>query len=207
MRLSRRLKTGYKKVANFLNEDSLLSWIANVALAFVLIKFVVYPLLGLIFGTSYPIVAVVSGSMEHHGSFNDWWSSPAIVNGIPVTQEEYYSEYGIIIEEFKQFPFRNGFNTGDIMILRGIPAKDISVGDIIVFYASGRDPIIHRVIERNINEDFVTFRTKGDNNPMSYDFESSIEEDDIIGKAIFRIPYLGYIKIWFFALLGFIIPV
>ena len=192
---------------DFLNGDSVLSWIANVAIAFILIRFIVYPLLGLIFGTSYPIVAVISGSMEHHGSFDDWWGSPALFNGQPATQMEYYWNYDISREDFEEFPFRNGFNTGDIMILRGATAETIKVGDVIVFQSTGREPIIHRVIEKNINENSVTFRTKGDNNPMSYDFESQIQEEDVVGKAIFRIPYLGYIKIWFFRILGFFIPI
>ena len=55
-----------KKLWYFLwEENSVWSWIANIALAFILIKFVVYPGIGLILGTNYPIVAVVSGSMEH----------------------------------------------------------------------------------------------------------------------------------------------
>jgi signal peptidase I len=197
-----RWKMYYKKFKDFLNEDSLLSWIANIVLAFILIKFVVYPALGLVFGTPYPIVAVVSGSMEHHpGSFDDWWATQ---NG-DVTAEEYYATLGITKEQFQTFSFKNGFNTGDIMILRGVKAQDIEIGDIIVFRSSNKDPIIHRVIEKDLNDDSVTVSTKGDNNPRSYDFESEITEDVIIGKAIFRLPFLGYIKIWFFKIINFII--
>ncbi|MFW5872198.1 MAG: signal peptidase I [bacterium] len=198
------LKHHYKKVSDFLNEDSILSWIANIALAFVLIKFIIYPFLGLIFATPYPIVAVVSGSMEHHGSFDDWWESPTLLNNGRSTQEEYYGKYGIDRNNFLMFPFSNGFNTGDIMVLRGADKENIDVGDIIVFRAREGEPIIHRVIEKNINGESVTFRTKGDNNPMSYDFESEIPYESVIGKAIFRIPYLGYVKIWFFGLIDLI---
>ncbi|MFW6230512.1 MAG: signal peptidase I [Nanoarchaeota archaeon] len=205
MRHVKKAKKYWKRFRDFLNEDSLLSWIANVALAFVLIKFIVYPALGLVFGTQYPIVAVVSGSMEHPGSFDDWWSEPAVLDGTTVTQGEYYASTGIAKEEFGDFPFSNGFNTGDIMILRGIEPDKIDVGDIIVFRSSSQDPIIHRVIEKDINEGEVTFTTKGDNNPQSYGFETGISEDVVIGKAIFRIPWLGYVKIWFFKIIGFII--
>jgi len=45
--------------------DSIWSWIVNIILAFVIIKFLVYPGLGFAMQTSHPIVAVVSGSMEH----------------------------------------------------------------------------------------------------------------------------------------------
>ena len=55
-----------KKTWHFIwDDDSIWSWIINVILAFVIIKFLVYPGLGFIMQTSYPIVAVVSGSMEH----------------------------------------------------------------------------------------------------------------------------------------------
>ena len=195
-----------KKFRDFLNEDSLLSWIANIALAFFLIKFIVYPGLGLVFGTSYPIVAVVSGSMEHDGSFDDWWESRANYEGDTVTQGEYYSNYNITKDQFLGFRFKNGFNTGDIMILRGAKPVDLDVGDTIVFQKEGdlarREPIIHRVIEKNIKDEQVTFTTKGDHNTVVYGFETDIPYDNVIGKAILRIPYLGYVKIWFFELIN-----
>ena len=65
-----------KRLWNFIwKEDSLLSWVVNIILAFVIVKFIIYPGLGFILGTSYPVVAVVSGSMEHSGyNFDDWWA-------------------------------------------------------------------------------------------------------------------------------------
>ena len=69
-----KVKSFLKRAWHFIwSEDSILSWIANVILAFLLIYFIVYPVLGFIFGTSFPIVAVVSGSMEHNENFNLWW--------------------------------------------------------------------------------------------------------------------------------------
>ena len=64
-----------KRVWHFIwHDDSLASWLVNLVLAFVLVKWVIYPGLGLLFGTSFPIVAVVSGSMDHNGlDFNAWW--------------------------------------------------------------------------------------------------------------------------------------
>ena len=56
------------------NGEGILSWVTCFVLAYVLIKFAVYPLLGIVFGTQFPIVAVVSGSMEHDGTFENWWS-------------------------------------------------------------------------------------------------------------------------------------
>ena len=61
-----KLKQHGKKAWNFFwNEDSVSSWIANIIVAFIVIRFIVYPVLGAALGTSFPIVAVVSESMEH----------------------------------------------------------------------------------------------------------------------------------------------
>ena len=48
------------------DNDSPLSWILNVIIAFILVKFIIYPGLGLLLGTTHPVVAVVSGSMSHN---------------------------------------------------------------------------------------------------------------------------------------------
>ena len=62
-----------KRVWHFIWEDnSIWSWIANIAIAFILIKFIVYPSLGFFLSTSHPVVAVVSESMEHNNGFNKW---------------------------------------------------------------------------------------------------------------------------------------
>ena len=49
----------------FWDDDSIWSWLTNIVVAFLVIRFLVYPLLGVLLGTSFPIVAVVSESMEH----------------------------------------------------------------------------------------------------------------------------------------------
>ena len=67
-----QLKKLWKKTWYFIwDDDSIYSWLVNVVLAFVLIKFIVYPVLGLLLQTNYPIVAVVSSSMEHDEDFED----------------------------------------------------------------------------------------------------------------------------------------
>lgn len=205
-----RFKKNWHKVWYFIwEDDSWASWFVNVILAFILIKFVVYPVLGLLFSTSHPIVAVVSGSMEHDGDFEEWWASKAVCDRTICSQAEYYSREGIGKGDFKQFPFKNGFNKGDLMILYGTEPKNIGVGDVIVFVADRPDPIIHRVIEKKYaqgsGEEYVyQFFTKGDNNAGSFYFEKEITEDRYIGKAALRIPFLGYIKIGFVSLLAFV---
>ena len=64
----------FKKIWDFIwHDDSFASWIVNVLIAFVVVKFLIYPGLGYILDTPFPIVAVVSGSMEHSSSLDKWW--------------------------------------------------------------------------------------------------------------------------------------
>ena len=191
-----KLKHTLKKTWWFIwEDDSIWSWIVNIILAFVLIKFIVYPGLGLLLGTHYPIVAVVSSSMEHDGNFENWW------NG----QSTWYLNNDITKENFLTFDFRNGFNKGDIMILYGKEGKDIKIGEVIVFKSGRPDPIIHRVVKKAEANGGYYFQTKGDHNADSIRStsldETKISENQILGKAVFRIPFLGYIKIWFVELI------
>src|SRR3989338_9238248 len=82
----------------FWSDDSVLGWILNVIVAIILVKFVIYPGLGFVFNTDFPVVAVVSGSMQHENSFEKWWGE----NG------NYYENINITKEEFKGFRFKNG---------------------------------------------------------------------------------------------------
>ncbi len=191
-------KTTWQKVWYFIwDDDSIWSWIVNIIIAFVLIKFIVYPGLGLMLGTTHPIVAVVSGSMEHHGSFDDWWVSQAACGRTPCRQADWYINNNITEADFQEFPFKNGFNTGDIMILRS--SDEVSVGDVIVFQSNRPDPIIHRVIRIWDVDGEMHFQTKGDANIASSLAigEYDIPDDRVIGKAWIRVPLLGWIKIGF----------
>ncbi|PIO04485.1 signal peptidase I, partial [Candidatus Woesearchaeota archaeon CG08_land_8_20_14_0_20_47_9] len=174
--------------------------VVNVIIAFLLIKFIVYPGLGLVLGTTHPVVAVVSNSMHHDAGFETWW----------VSQAGFYEEQGITREDFYHFKMRNGFNKGDIIVLRGCSPKNLKVGDIIVFRSKRPDPIIHRIIKTWDEGSEQYFVTKGDNNQVSIQ-DSSLDEtrigrDQIIGRAALRVPFLGYIKIWFVGFVRLIFP-
>ncbi len=184
------IKPFLKKLWWFIwEDDSIWSWLINLLLAFILIKFIVYPGLGFLLGTGFPVVAVVSGSMEHDGGFDDWWQSQAYCSN-SCTQEQWYASYGITKEQFQEFPFKNGFNKGDIMVLVGVEPKNIKIGDVIVYMNS--EPIIHRVVKID-----STIQTKGDHNPDSGIIDKNIQDNAIIGKAVFKIPLVGWIKIAF----------
>ncbi len=192
------LKSVAKDVFKFIwEEDSLASWIVNVILAFVIIKFMLYPGLGWALGTPAPIVAVVSGSMEHDSNFNSFWNESTCCNSNCAqkkVQGSYYENINITKADFKEFPFVNGFNKGDIMILYS-PDKAV-VGDVIVYLTAQRsDPIIHRIVEIKEENNKRFFYTKGDNNCNQGSFETHISEDNVIGKAVWRVPLLGWVKI------------
>lgn len=85
------------------------------------------------------------------------------------------------------------FNRGDILILNGVPAEELEIGDVIVFSPEGRQmPVVHRLIAKNPDG---TFQTKGDANSGQLPFEKSIESSQIHGRSIAAIPYLGWVKI------------
>ena len=120
-------------------------------------------------------------SEDFWNSFDEYWNECG----------GWYEEQKITKEEFKQFPLSNGFNKGDIIVLYS--KNHLEVGDVIVFWASWsphREPVIHRIVKENGS----TFRTKGDHNAGA---DPTISEDEVIGKAWLRIPWLGWVKIWF----------
>jgi len=178
------------------HDDSLLSWITFIIVVFVLIKFIFFPAVSFVMGTSLPIVIVESCSMYHGTSFDKWWES----------NSEWYGEKNITKEQFSSFTMRKGFSKGDIFFVRGIEAEKLNIGDIIIF-ASGtaKRPIIHRIVQLNPIE------TKGDHNSGQFNLnqpakenperidETHINEEQIIGKVTFiKIPALGWIKLIFF---------
>lgn len=187
------LKQILKKVWHFIwEDDSIWSWIANIILAFILVKFVIYPLLGLLLGTSFPVVAVVSGSMEHNDvNFDQWWEENA----------NYYGGILINKEDFSNYIFKNGFNKGDIIVLLGVKPKDIKRGMVIVYSTTRyKYPIIHRAVQIQETDGRVVIETKGDNN--SSPDPNLVDESQVLGKAVMKIPYLGWIKIMFTKLIG-----
>ncbi len=184
-----------KEFWSFLKKDSWQSWLVSLILVVLLIKFVIFPALSFITSSSLPLVVVESCSMYHDSRFDGWWDKNA----------EWYELKGITKSEFEYFAYKNGVNKGDIIFVWG--RSEYKVGDIVIFdpnpEAIAKNPIIHRAVSKN------PISTKGDNNPeqLSLDNnikridETSIPEERIIGKAVFKIPLLGWIKLIFFELL------
>jgi|GEM_PF-1058201 len=86
---------------------------------------------------------------------------------------------------------------GDLVIVQG--GTEIKVGDIVVFDSPVYNyPVIHRVM--GITADGIT--TKGDHNSVQDNWV--IPVDKIHGKAIMRIPYVGWVKVGVYEALGMV---
>lgn len=181
----------WKLFIKLLTGSSWLSLVLNILLAFIFIKFIFYPLLSLGLQTQMPVVAVISNSMEHDSSLDNWWQ----------VQYKFYGQMHITLKDFKYFPFSNGFNKGDMMIIKGVKISNLKVGDVIVFKTKKPYPIIHRVVALHNSSGYLYVETKGDHNiaqiKNSLVDESFITKEQLIGKAVFRIPKFGWIKIIF----------
>src|SRR3989344_9636894 len=174
-------------------DESPKGWIISIIFIFVIIKFVFFPLLSLATGTSLPLAIVESCSMYHKGNafsdYDSWW----------LRHESKYQEIEIIKEEFKEFIFKNGFSKGDILFIIKTKPKKLKVGDVIIFNGDAKHPIIHRIISIENKGEEKIFSTMGDNNNGQLSFEKEIKQEQLIGKATFRIsPSLGWIKLIFY---------
>lgn len=185
------LKTFWKKFWFLIwKDDSWRGWIFSVLFLFIFIKFIFFPILGFLAGTSLPLAIVESCSMHHNGNlvsdFDSWWEKGG----------KWYEDSGITKQEFQEFPSKNGFNKGDIFFIIGTKPEKLNIGDIIVFNGGRKNPIIHRVVGLN------PLQTKGDNwktNSGQLRGEQNIQENQLIGKAVFKLaPYLGWGKLIFF---------
>lgn len=169
------------------NDNSIWSWIFNAALAFIIIKFLVYPGLGLVLHTNSPVVAVISDSMKHNVDFDEWWAG----------MKTAYTGFNISKSEFRGFIMSGGFKTGDLILLKGKKPEDIRIGDVIVFKGTTPEPIIHRVVKKWKVDGAYHFSTKGDANSGQRDEEKDISPDRVVGTGWVKAPYLGYVKILF----------
>jgi len=180
-------------------------WIGWITYSFlgIILAYTTNFVLGLILRTDLPLVVVVSGSMSHNPenrilcghyvessirTFDDYWNYCG----------KTFENFKIYKEDFMKFPFNNGLNIGDVALVAG--SYYYNVGDIIVFSPKGsRYPIIHRIVY--INED-GSFQTKGDHNAAQLPYEYKIEVNQIHGKVIFVVPYIGLIKVLFVRAIG-----
>jgi len=174
-------------------DNSIKGWIFSIIFLFLFIKFIFFPVLSLTTGTSLPLAIVESCSMYHDkgffSNFDSWWSG----------HEEKYMALGINKTDFEEFTLKKGFNKGDILFIIGANPEKINVGDVVIFSANQRNPIIHRVVEiKEVNGKRI-FSTMGDNNNGQLSFEKQITEEQLVGKTAIKLaPYAGWIKLVFY---------
>lgn len=121
-----------------------------------------------------------------------------------------YSIFGIIVAlvvillAFSFFPIAGNYkiyvvqsgsmepaiHTGSVVFVK--PLKNYEIGDIITFKAknSDKDSVTHRVVNIEIAGGAKNFITKGDAN--NAEDANKAEENQIIGKVLFSMPYAGY---------------
>jgi len=126
-------------------------------------------------GTQYPALAVATGSMcMEPGDYCDGWTHP----------------------------FERTLHVGDLIILQKVKAEDIKAepypnGDIIVFRRSqgDKDLIVHRAIAKEKRDGTWYFQTKGDGNPIADSPFPNIPEENVIGRVVMRIPWIGHLAL------------
>ncbi len=193
-KLMNHLKKFWNKLWFLLwKDDSLKGWIFSIVFLFIIIKFLFFPLLSLVTGTTLPLAIVESCSMYHDGfifhDYDGWWQ----------THELKYSSYEIGKADFGNFLFKNGFNKGDILFIIKAKPEKLEIGDVIIFDRGEGTPIIHRIIRITKEDGKYFFSTIGDNNNGQLSIEKNIREEQLMGKAIFKItPFIGWGKLIFF---------
>ena len=167
----------------FLKKDTWPSFAVTLVIAFLFIKFIFFPGLSFVTGTTLPLVIVESCSMHHYeDGFERIFESPV------------YADNDVSIKDSASWDFQNGFSKGDVIFVVG--AKDVEVGDVIIFNGEAIYPLIHRVVRAE-----ETYATKGDNyktNDNQLRSEKNIEEEALVGKALFKVPAIGWAKLIFF---------
>ncbi len=125
----------------------------------------------LVLNTEYPMLAVASGSMcKPQHMLCDGWSHP----------------------------FDRTLHVGDLIIVQGINVSEIHTapepeGDIIVYrQLYGEELIVHRAIESKTENGQLYFITKGDANSSP---DRPVPADHVIGKVLFRIPWVGHLAL------------
>lgn len=200
--------------------DEAIDWVVYLFSALIF-AYLIYAIFGLVLGTNSPMVIVVSGSMEPVYFRGDvvvlQGKTIEKIQGQVVELNENLS--GKHFDEFAS-PIRGRVDDRlETVAVEFNNDKRIDLnekGDIIVYFSNERsEPIIHRIVAKIQANDGVFFLTKGDsiNNPFmdeevcgvySNGLKSycvtpyPIKAAEIQGTALFKIPWIGYVKLFFF---------
>ena len=86
-------------------------------------------------------------------------------------------------------------NVGDIIIVRGVDPRTVTVGTIIIFHSPYEYdmPIVHRVVKVLNDSGSLSFETKGDNNGVQDGWR--VPAANLMGVYVMKIPYIGLISL------------
>lgn len=82
------------------------------------------------------------------------------------------------------------YPVGSLVYVKQIDESEISPGDVITFYINESTLVTHRVIEKASDDN--GFITKGDANNVNDGGVAAYSS--IVGKAVFDVPFLGYVS-------------
>ena len=87
------------------------------------------------------------------------------------------------------------------------PESDIRIGDVVLYeveLSKKKYKVLHRVIDIKEKRGQIVYITKGDN--RRYADAWYVNRENIIGKLLFSLPYLGYVSYYGAHLLSLIYP-
>ncbi len=95
-------------------------------------------------------------------------------------------------------------HVGSVVVIK--PVKEYKVGDVITFKKPGqKTPTTHRIVKKELKDGSVQFVVKGDANKDAD--PEPVKKEEIIGKVLFSIPYLGYVGAWARTKVGLVVLV
>lgn len=130
-----------------------------------------------------------------------WLVSTAILLiavGIIGFATPYFGNRLLIVRSGSMMP---SINVGDIVVVR--PAAPYHTGDVISFHDSTRPEVLvtHRVVEVREANSSATYITKGDANNTAD--EAPVAENNVVGKNILTVPYVGRVLAFAKTKIGF----
>lgn len=203
-------------------KTKIIYWACYLAYSFIL-AFLIYQLLGFILGTSLPLATVVSGSMEpsfFRGDIIIISSAKNLKSEIVTIDENIASRNITEFLKINSYTNEYGIKEAKEIIINGQTINVLEApknkNSVVVFKSNltGKD-IIHRVVLKIEANDGTFVLTKGDNNKTNFLIDqqceitgnfvtngcihvSAIEKEELLGKKIGRIPYIGYLKLFLF---------
>ena len=83
------------------------------------------------------------------------------------------------------------YKTGAVIYVKSVDANKLKTGDVITFLVSDDTTVTHRIVGIENIDGVLYFQTKGDANKTVDN--GKVHMDNVLGKPIFKISYLGYV--------------